>query len=120
MLASILSNAHRLEDLTIGFANALRASQLFKEFTNAIGKLPLRRLHLFQLETRKEYIRRLLRSAEDTLEALTLDSITMEDEWTVPDFLRDNFLHTLKEIKFRCLTLGAGVCCSISSLGRAN
>ncbi|KAH5029204.1 hypothetical protein HBI24_053080 [Parastagonospora nodorum] len=30
----------------------------------------------------------------------------MEDEWTVPDYLHDNFLHTLKEVKFRCLNVG--------------
>ena len=71
---------------------------LFKQFTKSVGPLTLRRLHLFQLKTRKTYLRKLLFATQSTLEALTLDFISMDGVWNFDLFLSVYFSNSLKEL----------------------
>jgi hypothetical protein len=101
----MLKNAPQLPNLALRFGCAPNAPGFFKHLTSSLQPLSLRRLDLYQLETRKKYLRKLLRLIRDTLRALSLNCISMEGEGN--DFV--TFLNnelSLKEVTLRCLNVG--------------
>lgn len=80
MLASLLRSAKRLCDLGLGFGFDIQSHILLKVLNTSLQSIPLRCLDLFQISTKNEHVVGFLNLASETLEALKLDCITIEDD----------------------------------------
>jgi hypothetical protein len=100
----MLKASPQLSNVALGFGSASKAPDFFKQLTIRLQPLSLRRLDLYQLQIRKKYLRNFIRLTSDTLEALTLDYISMDGGSLFVEFVREEL--DLKEVRLRCINVG--------------
>lgn len=106
ILSKSITTSASLQDLSLGFGCAQKAPTFFIQLSNKQTSLSLRRrLVLFQLPTRKKYLKKFLRQTDDTLKALKLDCVSLDAEGdSLAQFLADEM--TFEEITLRCINVG--------------